>query len=197
MGVPVFDAVVTRIALGCNATKLAAIGCFKFRCTELILDALSCPVLKVVFNFIEVVVPEAATWHATEPAPGIVLPTIERVRAAALNVNTPWPWPRDIRPLAGQSELVALDLDVGLNGIDVVRIADLDILGIACLCLDMVELDVAVGRSVRSTFIGLLDTACPAVLAVDLDMLHPLGFGSTYVFAVHLHSLVIALEVLG
>ena len=39
--------------------------------------------------------------------------------------------------------------------------------------------------------------ACLAVLKVNLDMLHPLGFGSTHAFAVHLRSLATELEVLG
>ena len=68
---------------------------------------------------------------------------------------------------------LALMLDSMVLMLHVV-IAGLGILGIVHLCLDLVELD------------------------AELSMLHwhPLGFSSTYVFAVHLHSLATELKVL-
>ena len=49
MGMPVFEVVVACVTLGHNATELVVIDCSKFGCTELILDALSCPVLEVAY----------------------------------------------------------------------------------------------------------------------------------------------------
>ena len=103
-----------------------------------------------------------STWHATEPVVADTLPTIERMptvvvsaeamRAAALPIlerapavvlnagSISWPWPRDDCLLPSRSELVALDLDVEFDHIDVVGAAGLCILAIACLRLDLVEL---------------------------------------------------------
>ena len=49
------------------------------------------------------------------------------------------------RPLTGQLGLVALDLDVGPDGIDAVGMLVLDTLGIMRRCLDIMEIDVAIG----------------------------------------------------
>ena len=101
---------------------------------------------------------------------------IERAPAAALLMAISWPWPRDICLLPSQSELVALDLDIELDHIDVVGIAGLGILMSVRMCRK--------------------PAACLAVLEVDIDVPHPLGFGSTQAFAAHLCSLATELEVL-
>jgi hypothetical protein len=84
-----------------------------------------------------------------------------------------WPWPRDICLLPSRSELVALDLDIELDRVDVVGIAGLGIFAVTRLRFDLAELD------------------------AELDVLHPLGFGSTHAFAARLCSLATELEVLG
>ena len=84
-----------------------------------------------------------------------------------------WPWPRDICLLLSRSELVALDLDIELDRVDVVGIAGLGIFAVTRLRFDLAELD------------------------AELDVLHPLGFGSPHAFASHLCSLATELEVLG
>ena len=162
---------------------------------------------------------------ATEAVRAAALPIIERTPAAALLMAISWPWPRDICLLLSQSELVALDLNIELDHIDVVSITGLGIFVTTRLCLDLVEIDAELASyldvslpgletvadlsvtticSCVTTFTGnemgvpirRRPAACLAVLEVDIDVLHPLGFSSTHAFAVHLHSLATELEVL-
>ena len=166
------------------------------RCAEIMPNRAEpcCATLQVVADLVEIVAPEAATWlgvatsamsrmgvasstciesgvatwHATEPEAASTLPIFERVPAVVLNAEA---MRAAALPIIERAPAAALLIAIPWHWPRDIRLLQSQ--------FEPIVLDLDIG------------------LEVNIDVLHPLGFGSMHAFAAHLCSLAPELEVLG